>query len=148
MLNEESGGMAWGVGEAFAEGLYYSLPLKEEYLQIYLSYLWPEGNYLEFPPAQRGFAWGIGRLAQGYEKELYEKGGQEILLFHLESPDPEVVFLSLWSLTQFPSLRQTLATDPRVKKALANLSFFNPEVLLFDGREIRIYQVSDLSFII
>lgn len=70
MLNEESGGMAWGVGEAFAEALYHSLPLKIHYLQIFLSYIWPEGNYLEFPPAQRGVLWGIGRLSQKYKEDL------------------------------------------------------------------------------
>ncbi|PMP97187.1 MAG: hypothetical protein C0169_03765, partial [Thermodesulfobacterium geofontis] len=81
MLNEESGGMAWGVPEGFAEAMYNHDVLKNEYLSIFISYIWntedtlkyKADNYLEFPPAQRGVIWGIGRLAQKYRIDLLEK---------------------------------------------------------------------------
>jgi len=144
MLNEESGGMGWGVGEGYAEALFHSERLKKEYLQIYLSYLWPEGNYLEFPPAQRGLAWGIGRLAQKYEEEVIKLSGHEYLFLHLSSEDPTVSFLSLWSLTQFKSLKGSLKKEECLK-TLERLKQLDWKVLLFDGETIKIYSTKDLE---
>jgi hypothetical protein len=145
MLNEESGGMGWGVGEGYAEALFHSEKLKNEYLQVYLSYLWPEGNYLEFPPAQRGLAWGIGRLAQRYEEEVIKLSGHEyLLLLHLGSEDPTVSFLSLWSLTQFKSLRKSLKKED-YSKPLERLKHLDWKVLLFDGDTIKTYTSQDLE---
>jgi len=144
MLNEESGGMGWGVGEGYAEALFHSERLKKEYLQIYLSYLWPEGNYLEFPPAQRGLAWGIGRLAQKYEEEVIKLSGHEYLFLHLSSEDPTVSFLSLWSLTQFKSLKGSLKKEECLK-TLDSLKQLDWKVLFFDGETIKIYSTKDLE---
>jgi len=144
MFNEESGGMGWGVGEGYAEALFHSEKLKNEYLQIYLSYLWPEGNYLEFPPAQRGLAWGIGRLAQKYEQEVINLSGNEYLTLHLNSPDPTVCFLSLWSLAQFISLKNSLNKEI-IGKALKRLADLDWKYLLFDGQSIKTYTTKDLE---
>lgn len=145
MLNEESGGMAWGVGEAFAEALYNSEALKREYLQIYVSYIWPEGNYLEYPPAQRGILWGVGRLAQRYLEDLLKISAQEYLILHLDSEDPLVVFYSLWALSFF---REVLDLEPfkdKIKKALTLIESNLPEHLFFDGKALRVYKPSDLK---
>ncbi|MFZ8831077.1 MAG: DVU0298 family protein [Thermodesulfobacteriaceae bacterium] len=147
MLNEESGGMGWGVGEGYAEALFHSEKLKNEYLQLYLSYLWPEGNYLEFPPAQRGFAWGIGRLAQRYEEEVIKLSGHEYLVLHLSSEDPTVSFLSLWSLMQFKSLRKSLKKEDYFE-ALERLKHLDWKVLLFDGKTIKTYTPQDLESLV
>lgn len=63
MLNDESGGIGWGVPEAMGEILALCEPLADEYHRIYLSYVQPACNFLEHPVLQRGLLWGIGRLA-------------------------------------------------------------------------------------
>jgi len=145
MLNEESGGMAWGVGEAFAEALYQSEALKKEYLQIYVSYIWPEGNYLEYPPAQRGFLWGIGRLAQKYPEDLMKIHAPEYLLLHLESPDPLVIFYSLWSLSFFKERLDLKVYSEKISKAIQFLKEKLPQHFFFDGEALKIYQIEDLK---
>ena len=68
MLNDESGGIGWGVPEAFGETLALSDRLCKEYHSIYLSYIQPSCNFLEHPVLQRGLLWGIGRLARYRQK--------------------------------------------------------------------------------
>ncbi len=145
MLNEESGSMAWGVGEAFGEALYHSEPLKREYLQIYLSYIWPEGNYLEFPPAQRGILWGIGRLSQKYEEELWKLSAPQYLLYHLNSRDPWVLFFSLWSLTFFKKRLDFNSYSALFKKVFNFFKEHLPEGLFFDGKTIKGIDSNELA---
>lgn len=64
MLNDESGGIGWGVPEAMGETLRLSDRLFSEYHRIFLSYVQPECNYLEHPVLQRGLLWGIARTAR------------------------------------------------------------------------------------
>lgn len=135
MLNEESGSIPWGVGEGFAEALFHSEALKREYLQLFLSYVWPEGNYLEFPPAQRGFFWGIGRLAQRYLEDLYRLSAHEYLLLHLNSPDPFVVFYVLWALTFFGA--KVELSEESLLQALNFLEANITSHLFFDGKSLR-----------
>lgn len=142
MLNEESGSMAWGVGEAFAEALYHSEALKREYLQIYVSYIWPEGNYLEFPPAQRGILWGVGRLAQKYREDLIKISAHEYLLYHLASKDPLVVFYSLWSLSFFRPVIKIDESD--LQRAFEFLKDKFSEHLFFDGERLKVFTFQDL----
>ncbi|MFN3567284.1 MAG: DVU0298 family protein [Caldimicrobium sp.] len=143
MLNEESGSMAWGVGEGFAEALYHSELLKREYLQIYVSYIWPEGNYLEFPPAQRGIIWGIGRLAQKYKEDLIKISAPNYLTYHFNSVDPLVVFLSLWSFSFFKEVI-TLKEELLVKAfRLLEVKTLTP--MFFDGKEIKTWTLSQLK---
>jgi len=152
MLNEESGGMAWGVPEGFAEALYNSEPLKEEYISIFISYLWDtesEGkyksdNYLEFPPAQRGVIWGIGRLAQKYEDDVRKNHGHLHLKKHLSSSDEVVSLLSLWAIFQFKK-KDFLEESLGVLSSLKSLSELkNPCYTLYTGTDIEKICLRDL----
>ncbi len=100
MLNEESGGMAWGVPEAMAESLALQRQLAEEYTSILISYIWPEGNYLEYPPAQRGVVWGVGRLAKAHPDLVLRFEGAKHVRPLLFSEDEIVQGLTLWALRQ------------------------------------------------
>ena len=63
-LNDESGGIGWRARpEAMGEIVARSERLADEYGHILISYLDPDGNYLEHPLLQRGLLWGIGRFA-------------------------------------------------------------------------------------
>ncbi len=70
MLNDESGGIGWGVPEAMAEAMVNCYSLAQEYYKIFLSYLFEEkngkDNFLEFLPLRRGGFWGLARLCVRY----------------------------------------------------------------------------------
>ena len=86
MLNDESGGIGWGVPEAMGETMARSESLCAEYHRVFLSYVQPACNFLEHPILQRGLLWGIGRLAQA-RKDLVIPVLPEISPF-LFSDDP------------------------------------------------------------
>ncbi len=63
-LNDESGGIGWGVPETMGEVMARHKGLAREYVNILVSYIREDGNFLEFEPLQQGALWGLGRLAQ------------------------------------------------------------------------------------
>ena len=63
-LNDESGGIGWGLPESMGEIMARHEGLALEYVNILTSYIRKDGNFLEHPPLQRGVLWGLGRLAQ------------------------------------------------------------------------------------
>ncbi|MGM0403949.1 MAG: DVU0298 family protein [Thermodesulfobacteriota bacterium] len=86
MLNDESGGIGWGVPEAMGEILALSEPLANEYHRVYLSHVQPACNFLEHPVLQRGLLWGVGRLAST-RKAIVRPFLPDIVPF-LDSEDP------------------------------------------------------------
>jgi hypothetical protein len=68
MLNDESGGIGWGVPEAMAEVMAWNQKLALEFHSILISYLQEDeqgkDNFLEYTPLRRGAFWGIARLAR------------------------------------------------------------------------------------
>ncbi len=137
MLNEESGSMPWKVPEAFAEALYQCEILKKEYLNIFCSYIWKEGNYLEFPLIQREVIWGIARLASKYREELYQLKTPWYIYEHLDSPDEGVRFLVIWCLTKlvpFPSTFEV--SEAKIRKVLKELLQKKYQYFLFDGQKL------------
>jgi len=63
-LNDESGGIGWGAPEAMAEVMARNGAMAEEFSAVFVSYLDPDSNFLEYPPLQRGLLWGMARLAE------------------------------------------------------------------------------------
>ncbi len=90
MLNEESGGIGWGVPLAMGEILARSPSLAAEYAHILISYLREDGNLLEFEPLQREVLWGLARLARENPKLVRQKGALRYIRPFLDSPDPQV----------------------------------------------------------
>lgn len=66
-LNEESGGLGWGVPEAMGETLARHRRLATEFHRVLASFVRQEkrgeGNYLEHAGLRRGVFWALGRLA-------------------------------------------------------------------------------------
>ena len=141
MLNEESGGMAWGAPEALAECLYHHAGLAEEYTHILVSYIRPDGNMLEYPPAQRGVAWGIGRLSAKERKRLLQLRAQECLFPLLESPDHVVAGLTVWALGRLLPFPES----ERLKTPLERLRAEDSEIFFFEGPDFRWARVSELT---
>lgn len=77
MLNDESGGIGWGVPEAMAEVMFHSKLLAGEYLHMLVSYtlddgpvMFQDGNFLELDLLQEGVLWGLCRVAPDFRNEL------------------------------------------------------------------------------
>jgi hypothetical protein len=101
-MNDESGGIGWGVPEAMAEIMCHSRILRQEYLHMLISYmredgeeLYQDGNYLELPLLQRGLLWGIGRLCQEHRQEMLGQCIVGDVEAYLDSSDLCVVGLAI-----------------------------------------------------
>ncbi|MBW2176543.1 MAG: HEAT repeat domain-containing protein [Deltaproteobacteria bacterium] len=86
-LNDESGGIGWGSPEAMGEIMANHKKLAEEYHRLLVSYIRPDGNFLEHKELQKGLLWGLARLA-GIRPELGKDAGP-FLVPYLESADAE-----------------------------------------------------------
>ncbi len=65
-LNDESGGIGWGAPEAMGEIMARNKNLAREYRNILLSYVNPQGNYLEYAPLRKGAEWAVARVRGAY----------------------------------------------------------------------------------
>jgi hypothetical protein len=92
-LNEESGGIGWGMPEALGEIMAVNRQLAEEYSHMLVSYM-REENFLELPALQHGLLWGIGRLAMARPELLLKYDADGYMSHYLESSDPVVLGLA------------------------------------------------------
>jgi hypothetical protein len=75
-LNDESGGIGWGLPEAMGEIMARHGKLAREYGCILLSYVQEEGNPLQFAELERGALWGLARLAEARPELFHGNGGE------------------------------------------------------------------------
>jgi len=90
MLNDESGGIGWGVPEAMGEVMACQPEMAQEFSHILVAFMREDGFYLELPALQRGLMWGLGRLAacsQLNRDLLIAKDVMKYLPPYLESAD-------------------------------------------------------------
>ena len=113
MLNEESGGCAWGVPEAMGEITAVNDLMAKEYARILLSYCHAEEgkpeNYLEFTTLLRGAVWGVARLAQD-RPEMAVPAENDLIGF-LQNSDPVIAGTSCWGLGALKSLKSVKALE-------------------------------------
>ena len=97
-MNEESGGLGWGIPEALGESLARNRRLAGEFHRVLASYVRHEtsgeGNYLEHAALRRGVFWGLGRLAQSFPGLLAGEGAA--LLAGLADEDGANRGLAAW----------------------------------------------------
>lgn len=136
-LNDESGGIGWGVPEAFAEVLAAHAGLAEEYAHILVAFMREDGFYLEYEPLQRGLMWGLGRLAQMRPDLLRQKNAAVYLLPYLQSPDPEVRGLAARALGLLRAKEAALRLEP--------LFIDSAPVRFYDDREFKTATVGELA---
>ena len=94
-LNDESGGIGWGCPEAMGDTMACSKRLAEEYRKILVSYIRPDGNFLEHEMLQRGALWGVGRLAHR-RPDLFP-GCAPLLIPYMQSDDAVLRGLAVWT---------------------------------------------------
>jgi hypothetical protein len=134
-LNDESGGIGWGCPESMAEAMARSENLAAEYGCILISYLQPDGNYLEHEGLQRGLLWGVGRLAHNRPQCMQAAAG--LLLPYMRSEDPYLRGLAVWAVSPILS---TAAID-----SLQQLARDPAGLVLFRNGELAQYSVGQLS---
>jgi hypothetical protein len=128
-LNDESGGIGWGIPEAMAEALVCHERLAGEYAHILVSFMREDGFFLEYEPLQRGLLWGIARLATARPKLLLEKNAPRYIMPYLESADSAVRGMAAWALGNL-----------HVQEAVARL-----RALEGDTQELRLYRGGAIS---
>jgi len=94
-LNDESGGIGWGCPEAMGEIMARNENLAQEFWRILISYIRPDGNFLEHEILQRGALWGVGRLAHARPQLL--KTSVDYLHPYMQSDDPYLCGLAAWA---------------------------------------------------
>ncbi|BBO77551.1 hypothetical protein DSCW_49680 [Desulfosarcina widdelii] len=94
-LNDESGGIGWGSPEAMGEITALHDRLAKEFSGILISYIDPNGNFLEHELLQRGSLWGVGRLA--HARPLLAKSACSFLPAFYEAPDPYLRGTAIWA---------------------------------------------------
>ncbi len=93
MLNDESGGIGWGVPEAMGEVMASESRLALEYGHIIVAFMREDGFFLELEPLQRGLMWGLGRMAaasRDNRRLLLKHEADNYILPYLQSADAVV----------------------------------------------------------
>ena len=134
-LNDESGGIGWGCPEAMGEIMARNKNLAEEYWCILISYIRPDGNFLEHEILQRGALWGVGRLAHARPVLLEDS----VIYLHpyMKSADPYLRGLAAWA-----------AGAIRNKKTEAILNILKEDVAelkIFLGSHLKAFSISELA---
>lgn len=99
-LNDESGGIGWGSPEAMGEIMALNSNLADEYAHILISYIRPDGNFLEHADLQRGVIWGVGRLAHARPPIVADSASY--LIPYMNSTDPLLRGYALWAAGALP----------------------------------------------
>jgi hypothetical protein len=95
-LNDESGGIGWGMPEAFGEILATIPALQKEYICLLAAYISEEGCFIENEVVQKGVIWGLGRvrnLDEGIKARVVP-----FLLKTLKNPSPPMQGITAWAL--------------------------------------------------
>ena len=130
-LNDESGGIGWGSPESMGEATALNRALADQYASILLSYINPDGNYLEHEDLQPGVLWGIGRLA--HARPGHARDALPFLQPYLESDRPVLRGTAAWIAGALPFDRTISFLNP-LKNDTAHFKLYQEGVL----EEVRI----------
>jgi len=120
-LNDESGGIGWGCPEAMGEIMARNQELAAEFWCILISYIRPDGNFLEHEVLQRGALWGVGRLAHARPQLL--KDSVHYLHPYMDTQDPFLRGLAAWACGPLQN-KSTEKILKRIKNDDAMLNVF------------------------
>lgn len=149
MLNDESGGIGWGVPEAMAEVMFHSRPLADQYLHMLVSYtmddgpeLFQDGNFLELELLQEGVLWGLCRVAPLYGEELIGLGLDENIEVYLVSENATVKGLAcrlagLLGLHNYKSLIELSLDDQKQVRIYQQGAFLKSTVAALAEEALR-----------
>ena len=133
-LNDESGGIGWGSPETMGDSMACHNLLAGEYHRILISYIRPDGNFLEHPELQKGLLWGLARLATVHP-ELAGDAGPFLVPF-LESKDAEHRGLA--------ALAAGAMQADSARKALENITSDRKKIVLYWNLNFNKMSVGEL----
>lgn len=134
-LNDESGGIGWGSPEAMGDCMACHNLLAAEYHRILISYIRPDGNFLEHPELQKGLLWGLARLAAA-QPEMVRDAGPFLVPF-LESKDAEHRGLA--------ALAAGVVQAHSARKNLENITSDHKEIVLYWNQNFTNMSVGKLA---
>ena len=134
-LNDESGGIGWGCPEAMGDTMARNKRLAEEFGEILISYIRPEGNYLEHEMLQRGALWGVGRLA--YRRPDLFTGCAPLLIPYTKSKDAILRGLAVWAAVPI--------ADESIMALLKQLSRDGSRFSLYLNWHLQVYTVGQIA---
>ena len=136
-MNEESGGLGWGIPEALGESLARHRRLAGEFHRVLASFVREvehgEGNSLDHVPLRRGVYWGLGRLAQAFPDLL--EAELATLRAGLAEDDGACRGLAAWALGILGAAGNAEAKGAATQ--LAALASDPAEVALFVDGQLR-----------
>ena len=121
-LNDESGGIGWGSPEAMGETMALSRALADQYAAILVSYIRPDGNYLEHEDLQAGVLWGLGRLA--HARPVHVADAAPFLCAYMASARPVLRGLSAWAAGALPIDQKTAAALKALREDTAVIDIY------------------------
>ncbi|MBW2070493.1 MAG: HEAT repeat domain-containing protein [Deltaproteobacteria bacterium] len=134
-LNDESGGIGWGIPEAMGEIMARQQGLAREYCHMLVSYMQEHGNFLEHIPLQRGVIWGLARVAQR-RPQCLQAAAHDAAAF-LSSEDASLRGLSAW-LLGILGAEESLAS-------LQGLLGDDSEIFLYQEGRQKLFRVKELA---
>jgi len=134
-LNDESGGIGWGSPEAMGEAMARSLLIADEYHHILLSYIMPEGNFIEHEALQQGVLWGIARLA--HTRPELVKNSAHLLYPYLDSRDSMLKGLAAWTAGLYDC--------PQTNEKVAELTGNQTELTVYTGEKMESATIGALA---
>jgi hypothetical protein len=134
-LNDESGGIGWGCPEAMGEIMARNENRAGEFWCILISYIRPDGNFLEHEGLQRGALWGVGRLAHARPQLL--ETSVDYLHPYMQTDDPYLRGLAAWAAG---ALR-----NKKTEAILKRLKEDDAELVVFLDRHLKPYSVGELA---
>jgi len=134
-LNDESGGIGWGSPEAMGEAMARSPLIAEEYHRILLSYIMPEGNFIELEALQQGVLWGIARLAH-VRPQMVETSAA-LLYPYLDSGDPVRIGLAAWTAGVYDC--------PETNEKIEELKSNEAKLNVYTGNKMERVTIGDLA---
>jgi hypothetical protein len=94
-LNDESGGIGWAAPQAMAEVMVRHEAIALEYHKVFISYLDPRGNYLEYSMLQRNLLMAFIRAASARPGLFTAAHG--LIPAYLDADDPQVRAIAAWA---------------------------------------------------
>jgi hypothetical protein len=134
-LNEESGGIGWGCAEAMGETLARSAALACEYGGILLSYLDPQGNFIDHSALQEGVLWGVGRMARA--QPAIAAGCSRLLKPFLSDPVAALRGLAAWAAGE--------KTDEALRAVLEGLAGDEAPFQLYEDERLLCTTVGEVA---
>ncbi len=110
-LTEESGGCPFGSPELIGESLANHEGLAHDFANVLISYLVPDGNYLDYEPLLRGAVWSVGRLAVNFPELTVESA--PFLCELTQHKDDYVKGIACWALGNISRISGNSLCDVR-----------------------------------